>query len=443
MMRCFVAILTLVLMASIGMAAVGGGPEAVTLERIVSQTLEKNFSVQSTEAQVLAQMKRIRKARSALLPTVNLTGVYTHIGVVPEFEIPGFENIKFVNPDTLNFSLGVKYNLFDWGMSRDQIKLERLGLESTRLSGLLLKKGLVMQVSILYLNILQIEEGERVILDNIAILEKILDVSRRQFDGGFVPEHQVLQTRSVLESLKAQKLQLEQARTEMLMTLKNVSGQALDSQLTLQKIDWDERLGGMNLDSLVEKAFGQREDLMLLSKQADILSRTRDLIGKTRLPLVSAGLNAELRNGIMPDVEKLKMNWSVGLTVVYNLFDGNASKYEQEALAHQLQDLEISIKKTRRDLEAAVRQGLEKMERLGKIAELERQRLDISRRGLELAEQSFEAGQAGYLDVLNARSNVNMAENNVIAAKYQRYIQWLTIRNETSGLQGLVDMEAK
>lgn len=442
-MRGFVTILMLALLAPVGALAAGDGPEVVTLERVAAQTLEKNFSVLSTEAQVLAQMKKIRKARAALLPTVNLTGVYTRIGVVPEFEIPGFENIKFVNPDTLNFSLGVKYNLFDWGMSRDQIKLEELGLESTQLSALLLKKGLVMQVSMLYLNILQIEEGERVILDNIAILEKILDVSRRQFDGGFVPEHQVLQTQSVLESLKAQKLQLEQARAEMVMTLKNVSGRALDSELALQAVDWDERLGGMDLDPLVERAFGQREDLMLLSKQEDILGRTRDMIGKTRLPLVSAGLNAELRNGIMPDVEKLKMNWSVGLTVVYNLFDGNASKYEQEALGHQLRDLEISIEKARRDVEAAVRQGLEKMERLGKIAELERKRLEISRRGLELARQSFEAGQAGYLDVLNARSNVNMAENNVIAAKYQRYMQWLTIRNETSGLEGLVDMEAK
>lgn len=441
-MRRVVAVLLMMMVVPVAWGA-DAGPRAVTLERIVGLTLEKNFSVQSTEEQALAQMKKIRKARSALLPTVNLTGVYTRIGVVPEFEIPGFENIKFVNPDTLNFSMGVKYTLFDWGMSRDQIKLEELGLESTQLNALLLKKGLVMQVAMLYLNVLQLEEGVRVIEDNIAILEKILAVSKRQFDGGFVPEHQVLQTQSVLESLKTQKLQLEQAEAEMKMTLKNVSGLPLDSQLTLQAVDWDERLGDLSLEPLLERAFSQREDLMLLAKQTDILSRTRQMIGKIRLPLVSAGLNAELRNGIMPDVEKLKMNWSVGLTVVYNLFDGNASKYEQEALDHQLRDLEIAIKKSRRDLEAAVRQGLEKMARLGKIAALEQQRLDITRRALELTEQSFEAGQAGFLEVLNAQSNVNVAENNVIAAKFQRYVQWLTIRNETSGLEGLVNMEAK
>jgi len=422
MRRCIGVVLIIAALAAGWLPAAGDGPQAVTLQQLVERTLEKNFSALSTEKQALAQLKKIRKARAALLPTVTATGVYNHIGVVPEFEIPGFENIKFVNPDTLSFSLGVTYNLFDWGMTRDRVKLEELGLESTKLSALLLKKGLVMQVSMLYLNILQVREGEAAILDNIAILEKILAVSQRQFDGGFVPEHQLLQTRSVIESLKAQRLQLEQAKAEMAMALKNVAGLALDSELVLQEVDWTKRLEGLRMEPLVERAFARREDLMLLSKQADILGRTREMIGKTRLPLVSAGLNAELRNGIMPDVEKLKTNWSVGLTVIYNVFDGNATKWEQEALNHQLDDLELSIEKTRRDLEASLRQGLEKMEILEKISAVERRRLEISRRSLELAEQSFEEGQAGYLE---------------------RYVQWLTILNETSGLEGLVNMEAK
>ncbi len=417
--------------------------EVVSLERVVRQTLEKNFSVQSTDEQVLAQMKKIRKARAALLPIVTATGVYTRIGVVPEFEIPGFENIKFVNPDTVNFSLGVKYNLFDWGMTRDRVKLEELGLESRQLSALLLKKGLAMQVSMLYLNILQVQEGEAALRDNIAILENILGITERRFEDGYVPEHQVLQTRSVLESVKAQRLQLLQAKGEMVMALKNAAGLPLDSQLALREIDWNDRLGSLSLEPLLERAFNQREDLRLLVKQMEILGCTRDMVGKTRLPLMSAGLNVELRNGIMPDVEKLKTNWSIGLTVVYNLFDGNASRWEQEALNHQLADLEISVLKTRRDLEASVRQGLETIALLDKISLVEKRRLDISRRGLELAEQGFGEGQASYLEVLNAQSNVNMAENNVIAAKYQQYAQWLAIRNETSGLEGLVDMETK
>ena len=151
------------------------------LNDLISSCFQRNIDIKTAAEKAYAQLLRVCKAKAKNLPGVTFAGVYSHIGVVPYFEMPGFEDIKFVSPDLLNFSLTVDYTLFDWGMKKDGVNIERLGLKSQRLSHILMKKGFILQLSVLYYNILQVEENEAVIAENITILNEILRLLKQQW----------------------------------------------------------------------------------------------------------------------------------------------------------------------------------------------------------------------------------------------------------------------
>jgi outer membrane protein len=407
----------------------------IDLEELIAICLTKNFDVRSARERISARIQRIRKAEAALLPSVNFSGAYTRIGVVPKFEIPGFEDIEFVNPDSLNFSLGVQYNLFDWGMSRERVRIEKLGLESERLSTVLMQKGFGLQLAVLYVNIRQIEESEAVIRDNITILQDILKVLQEKYDQGYAPEHQLLQTRTAIENLNSRQLELRTARTEMVTTLKNVAGIDLAADVTLLPIKREDELLNKDVAGLLAKAAEEREDFQVLQLQLEILEKTQKIVSRSRRPLLSASLHAELRNGIMPEVEKLKTNWNVGLSVVYNLFDGHAARSERQALDHQIREFQFKISKLKRDVEAHIRRILDQLKLLEQMARVGQARLELAGRSLELTRQGFETGRASLLDVLEARSSFNLAQNGVIGLKYQRYIQLFNLEYECGGFR--------
>lgn len=414
-----------------------------SLDDLISLCFEQNIDIKAAGEKVFAQMAKVRQAKAKSLPGLSFTGVYTHIGVVSRFEMPGFGEIEFVNPEMLNFSLSLDYTLFDWGMTKDGAAIEKLGLKSQRLSNILMKKAFILQVSLLYYNILQVQENEVVFSENITILNEILDLLKQQFDAGIIPEHQLLQTRVALQALRAQQLELKKMKDEMSITLKNISGLPFDSRIGLKKMPGKKDFVPGELTSLLRRAAAEREDFKLLNLQLSILEKSRAIISKTRLPIVAAGLQAELRNSIMPDVERLRTNWNAGLTVIYNIFDRNNAKFEKEALNHELQALRLNIKKLKRDVRANLDKSLTNLKMLDDKLIIEQERFEIAKKSLDLARESFKESQATYLEVLNARSNYNLAESSLISLKYRKYINLLQIEFECYPIEYFLTQEGK
>jgi outer membrane protein TolC len=418
-----------------------GAVREYSLDDLISSCFERNIDLKRAGEKVSAQLARVGKAKAKSLPGVSFTGVYTHIGVVSRFEMPGFGEIKFVNPEMLNFGLSIDYTLFDWGMTKDGAAIEKLGLKSQRLSNILMKKAFILQMSLLYYNILQVEENEVVFTENIAILKEILVLLKQQFDAGIIPEHQLLQTRVALLSLHAQQLELKKVKAEMIITLKNISGLPFDRGIRLKKMKGKKDFIPGDITPLLSKAAAEREDFKILNLQLLILEKSKTIISKSKLPLLAAGLQAELRNSIMPDVEKLRTNWNAGLTVIYNIFDRNNAKFEKETLTHELQALRLDINKLKRDVQANLAKLSANLKMLDDKITIEQERFEIAQKSLVLARESFKESQATYLEVLNARSNYNLAESSLIFLKYRKYINLLQVEFELYPLEYFLTQE--
>ncbi len=400
------------------------------LDDLIAACLQHNIDIKAAAEKVSGQLARVRQAKGKRLPGATFSGVYTHLGVVPHFEMPGFEDIKFVYPEMLNFTAALEYNLFDWGITETGIQIEKLGLESQRLGADLLEKNFILQLSILYYNILQAEENEEVIGENIALLNEILALLREQFRGGIIPEHQLLQTRVSLETLKSQLLDIKKMKTDMLTALKNTAGLPFEKEIRLSRklsesqttAGVGEASPGIDIAVLAGKAAAEREDFKILDLQIGILEKTRAIVSKSKLPLVTASVNAELGNGIMPDVERLRTNWNAGIAVIYRIFDRSDARFKKEALDHDLLAVRLNIGKLQRNTQANLEKLFANLEILEAKLKIEEERLAIAKKSLELARRSFKESQATYLDVLNAQANYNLAENSLIALKYGTYI---------------------
>ncbi len=423
------------------------------LDDLIALCFQRNLDIKATYEKTAANLAKVKKAKAQHLPGASLTGVYSHIGVIPRIEMPGFEDIDFITSDMLNFTLGVDYTLFDWGLTSDGVRVEELGLDSQKLSTILLKKALVLQLSILYYNILQVEENTLVLQENIQILKDIIELLKKQFTAGLIPQHPVLQTQVTLHTLEGQQLELEKMKIEMSNTVKNICCLPSDAPLNLKTLltkakpnqnlnnalvkkdilsFQDNRSG---LPGLLAEAVQQREDFQILRLQLRILEKTKTIISKTRLPLVAASLNAELRNNIMPDVNRLKTNWNAGVTVIYNIFDRHQAKFDKKALDHELQGIRWKIEKQEKDLHTNVSTLFANLEMLEKKISLEQEQLKISKKSLDLTRESFKESQATYLEVLEARSSYNLAESSLVSLKYRKIINLLQIEFELFPLE--------
>lgn len=417
--------------------------KSLALEEVVSLCLQNNLDIRAAQEKVLGQLAQVRKSGAERLPSATLTGVYTRIGVVPTFVIPGYEEIKFVNPNMVGLAVSVDYTLLDWGMGKGQVAIERLGLKSQELNAVLQKKAFIRQLSLLYFNILQVQESQAVVKENMALIEDILVILREQYAAALIPEHQLLQAEVALETLKSQQLDLGRAGAEMMITLKNLCGLPLGSEVVLEKLEKKGDFLDVPRSALFDVACREREEFDVLRLQLDILEKTRGIIGKTRLPLVSTAFKAELKNGIMPDVDKLKTNWNIGLTVIYNLFDGQAARFEQETLRHEIEALRLSQERLKRDVQANLEKLLDHLQRLEQRLSIEKKRLSLAQKSLDLARESFKESQATYLEVLNAQSNYNLAESSVVALAYQEFMQIVQIEFELYPLSYFLSREEK
>ena len=101
----------------------GNGLIGMTLAEALERAIESNRAVAVAESRVRENDGRIEAAKSAFLPTIDLSGTYTYVSRLSEIEInlPLAVPLPEISTGTHNMvdtKLSGKYRLFDWGKRR-------------------------------------------------------------------------------------------------------------------------------------------------------------------------------------------------------------------------------------------------------------------------------------------------------------------------------------
>ncbi|MCX8118687.1 MAG: TolC family protein [Desulfobacterota bacterium] len=171
--------------------------KALTLEESIRLALERNLKLRSTMEGVKGSELRRRGAFTDLL--AKWTGQYGYtfynhpvtVGFSP-VSVPG---VGVVNTDREVFSLGttITQPLFAGGALISNYRVEKLGVDLSKVDVERVKRDIVLQVKEDYFNILRAEKFLEVARQTVKQFEAQLEVARAFFEVGLVAKNDLLQ----------------------------------------------------------------------------------------------------------------------------------------------------------------------------------------------------------------------------------------------------------
>lgn len=390
----------------------------LTIQRAVELAVTRNERAAIADTIVEQAEARVRRARSFLLPRVNVTGTLNR-----EFED---QNNTILNTNALLTQ--TLFNARAFPLFR-QARLER---DAARLSAGETKRLLAFDAATSFLATLSVEQVVRAAERRRDFAQVNLDDVRARFEAGLVSSNDV--TRAELELATAVR-EMAQARGDVetaRIELATVINAPVTPTLTppvelLDAADDPPRVD----DNDVERAQQQRSDIAARRTTVEGLRAFAEEPSRRFIP--SFDLNAQARNFNDGPVSTRDNEGFVGVTMSWAVLDSGvraAERAERLALLRGAElELEAELREVERDLRsAAVRLATEQAALQNAVAATAAARKNADETG-----ELYRQGLASALELADANQRLFEAEVAEVTARFRMAVAYLASR-EAAGL---------
>ncbi len=354
-----------------------------TLSTAIEQALNNNTQVKNAELDTQIAKKKIWETTAIGLPQLTAKGQYTNIFKVPEVSFGPSLNPSLLPStgyitkddflaayvDAGAIALGVKENTtVDFTLSQLLFSGSYIvGLQASKVYAKLSEQNLqktkidiTESVTVTYCMVLVSEESRRVLLDNLANVEKTLSEIKEMYGQGFVEKTDVDQLEITASNLKSMVNQIDRSIEVSYNLLKIQLGVDETSKIKLTN-KLEEIINQLDLASLTQNQFSIEQNidynLLLTSEKLAKLDYNRE---RTEfLPTVAAYFNHTERLK-KPDFDFQSPNM-LGVTVSLPIFNsgGRLARVAQKRMAWQQaqnnkeyvgRNLELQVSQQRSDL---------------------------------------------------------------------------------------------
>jgi outer membrane protein TolC len=390
----------------------------LTLERAVELAITRNERAAIAETTVEAAEARVRRARTAFFPRVDINGTYRN-----DYSDPTDRTLAtsaLVTQPIFNARVFPLYRQARY--TRDAARLN--ANESTRLLG--------FDAAATFLNTLSNEQVLRAAEQRRDFAQTNLNDVRARFDAGLVSSNDV--TRAELE--------LATAVRGVAQAAGNVQAARVDLA-TLLKADVDGPLAppeallnaaatapAMN-DAAIASAQNQRSDIAAARAEVEALRAFTDETRARFLPSVTA--TAQTRNINDGPLTARETDGFVGVGVAWPLFDAGeraADRAERTAVLRGAElDLELQLREVGRQMRsAAVQLTTEQAALREAIAGLR-----AARKNADETSVLYREGLASALELADATQRLFEAEVAEVTARYRMALAYLALREAEGG----------
>jgi outer membrane protein len=374
------------------LAAEPAGAVKLTLAEAVERARAQAPHLLQMDAQQAAAEAAARGARSARLPTLELTSGYSRNSNVPELVLatPGqpprtvFPNI----PDQYRLRAGLGLPLLSGGRVAAGVEAARSLVDAARADRRGAEADLVLETTSVYWSLVTARQSERVLAEAIAAFEAHLQDARNRQELGLAARNEVLAVEVERDRAQLERLRAASAAGLAQDDLVRLTG--LAEGTTLEPVEPAAALPPVEpLPALQAAAVAQRDELRALRARAGAAEASVRSARAATQPQVGlqAGFDyANPNTRILPLAPEWKTSWSVGVSASWLAFDGGRTaaataqaRAQAEASRQQLADLEsrvrVEVAARRRDRETA------------------EAALAVATRGLEAARESARVAQ--------------------------------------------------
>ncbi len=303
--------------------------ETLTLEKCIEIALRNQPNVIAAVNNVVAGRSRVGEAQSNYYPQVNVSAGYSRIApVVSHVTLTGLPTSISTGPssfDQYNASATLNQNIYDFGKTQAQVRVQKENLDSTTGDYLNAQTQIAFNVKQAYYTVLEAQKQLDVARETVKQLEEHLEQAKGFYEAGTHPKYDVTTAAVNLSNGKVGLITAENNLKIDFVNLNNAMGipngpqYSIVDNLAFRKYE-------ITLEEAIQRAYLIRPDL----KSAVAKTKSaEDSIAVARAgyyPVLTGNAEYDWSGQTFP----LQRSWSAGVAINIPVFSGFLTKYQVE-----------------------------------------------------------------------------------------------------------------
>lgn len=380
--------------------------DSLSLEWIIQQVVTTHPMVKSAQEDLNKADARIGLAKSGYYPNVAFSANANTVGPVPSLTIPDMGTFHFMPRNNYNATVSVQQNIYDFGKTDRNVALADESKKLTETSVEQVKQSLSIRSIQVYYTLEYLQEAIKIKEEQLRTLNEHLDFVLKRKETGSATDFEVLSTKVKISAIESQRLDLEVSREVQLSELNALLGLPAETPHVVKESIKVVQTGVPN-DSMLVYAYRNRNEMLIAKEKEQLAGMKVEQVKLQNNPSLFFTANGGARNGYVPETQKIKANYVVGLGVNIPIFDATRKKYNILQASSEAESTLLETEITRRNISSDVVESETRLRTANKKIAQASLQLEQAEEALQLAEVSYEAGVITNLDLLDANTAVS------------------------------------
>jgi outer membrane protein len=396
--------------------------DTLKLSDVIASVVQNNPLLKLASENINVSDLSIQMAKTSYLPTVDINGTYSRMAPIPAFDIPQFGHIQMYPDNGANISLEVRQLIYDFGRTDKSVSIQQFNKESSELSFDQFKQELIMQSTSYFYLLYYYQTAEKITEERLNTLKKHLEVVDNMQKTGSATQYEILSTQVELSKTETQLSDYNAAIDILVSHLGTIMSQNLDKAVA--SID----MSANNIFELPDSAFNyadkHRDELLIIDKKQEAAKMNYKIIQLQKYPSVGLFGSAGWKNGYLPEIEKMKPNYVIGLSVKVPLFNGNRNNLLLKTENSMINMLSYQKDNASRKVYDEITENYTQLQLSLKKTELAKKQVQQAQEAYNRAEVNFKEGMLRNLDLINAGDNLSLSKLALLKARidFQLYL---------------------
>jgi outer membrane protein TolC len=390
--------------------------DSLSFDQVLGQVITTYPSVLKAQEAIQSAEAAIGLAKSGYYPNITADAGYARIGPVSQINFPGFGDIKIFPENNYNVSAGVNQTIYDFEKTARNVKLEKSTKEISEKNVELVKQRLTLLTGISYYMLVYLQDAIRIKDLQLETLKKHLDFVTRKEQTGSATQYEILSTQVRISSAENQKVDMQTSRQTQLAILNALLGLPGNTQL-LVKDNLALVRPDVRQDSLIGYALDHRYEMILARLRTDHAELHLRSVKAQNNPVLGAFVSGGWKNGYIPDLNAFTANYTAGIGIHYPVFDANRHRNNIKLVNTEINMAREDLNQTTREVSSEVYQNIVGLS--ASLTKIDQCRLQVQQasQALDLATVSYKAGVITNLDLLDAESNQEQSQLDLLKAQ--------------------------
>jgi len=405
-----------------------GGP--VDFKALYHQAVAFHESVAEARERLRQSEGERGKVVASLRPSVSVEG---SISRRPDtLAVSGF----VLRPEeSRDFILRVDQTLYTGGRASNELKIANIDQAAKEVGVAVAKEDLVFDLARDFFDVLKAQADLAAVTERREGMERHLKAARARVRLGADVKASALRLESEVARLKAEEAGDRHALASARENLANLTGASPDVALGTPP-----DMGAiLSLADPVDAAMAQRADLQLASGEAAAARLGVRYTTGNFLPLLKLEGNYE-RHGEDPSGSFLIDEEAFAtLRATWDLYSGGGDLAERRRTRAVFREKQLALARLKRDARTQVEQADREVHVAAEIVDSLTEALRYAKENHRIVSETYKAGAATYLDVIDASTALGDAQRDLEKARHDHSLALLQLARVTGRLLTLVD----